>query len=109
MSGCHTLRLHSQLKTVLEKIGDTYQEYCNTYKTHAMATCHGGAGQPLDRDTDMMREEQPVVDTDVEVKQDFHPEDTEQFEDLEHNNSNRLHVITRELDDLCQRIQTEEG
>ena len=37
------------------------------------------------------------------------PEDTDQFENLEHNNSNRLHVITRELDDLHQRTQAEEG
>ena len=32
---CHSLRLHSPLKTVFGKIGDTYQAYCNTYKTHA--------------------------------------------------------------------------
>ena len=38
-----------------------------------------------------------------------HPEDTDQFEDLEHNNPARLHVITRELDDLHKRIQAEEG
>ena len=55
----------------------------------------------------MPREEQPVADTDVEVQQDFHPEDTDQFEDLEHNSPNRLHVITREFDDLCWRFQAE--
>ena len=38
MSACHNLSSHSPLKTVLERIGDTYQAYCNTYKTHAMAT-----------------------------------------------------------------------
>ena len=74
-----------------------------------MTTCHGGSGQPLDRVTNMPREEQPVMDTNVELQQDFHPEDTDQFEDLEHNNPNRLHVITRELDDLHQRIWAEEG
>ena len=73
-----------------------------------MATHHGGSGQPLDRVTNMPREEKLVVNTDVELQQDFHPEDTDQFEDLEHNNLNRLHVITRELDDLYQRIQVEE-
>ena len=40
----------------------------------------------------------------LEVQQDFHPVDTDQFEDLEHNNPDRLHVITRD-----QRIQAEEG
>ena len=52
------LRLHSPPKTVFARIGDTYQAYCNTYKTHAIATHHGSSGQPLDRDTDMTREEQ---------------------------------------------------
>ena len=104
MSAQQNLRWHSLLKTVLGRLGDTYQAYCNTYKTHIMVTHHGGSGQPLDRVTDMLREEQPVMDTDVELQQDFHPEDTDQFENLEHNNPNRLHIITREIDDLHQRI-----
>ena len=109
MSACCNLRSHSPLKTVLGRIGDTFQAYCNTYKTHAMATHHGGLEQPLDRVTIMTREEQPVVDTNIEVPQDFNPEGTDHFEDLEHNNPARLTAITRELDDLCQRIQAEEG
>ena len=59
-----------------------------------MATHHGGLGQPLDRDVNVTREEQPVVDTNVEVLQDFHPDDTDHFEDLEHNNPSRLTAIT---------------
>ena len=108
MSACHNLRSCLPLKTVLGRIGDAYQDYCNTYKTHAMTSHHGGSGQPLDRDTNMTREEQPVVDTNVEVQQGFHTEDTAQFEVLEHNNPARLTAITRESDDLCQRIQAEE-
>ena len=81
MSACCNLRSQSPLKTVLGRIGDTYQAYCNTYKTHAMATHHGGSGQPLDRVTNMTREEQPIEDTDVEVQQDFHPENTNHFEE----------------------------
>ena len=109
MSAGHNPRLHSPLKTVLGRIGDTYKAYCNTYKTHAMATCHGGSGQPLDRVTNMTREEQPVVEINVEVQQDFHLEDSAQFEVLEHDNPVRLTAITRELDDLHQRIQAEKG
>ena len=109
MSAHCKLRLCSPFKTVLGRIGDTYEVYCNTYKTHTMATDHGGSGQPMDRDTDMTTEEQPVVDTNVEVQQDFHPEDIAQFEVIEHNNPTRLISITRELDDLCQRIEAEEG
>ena len=83
--------------------------YYNTYKTHAMATHHGGSGQPLDRDNDMTLEGQPIVDTDVEVQQDFHPKDIAPYEDVEHTNPTRLTVITKELDELHQRIQAEEG
>ena len=74
-----------------------------------MATHHGGLGQPLDRVTDMTREEQLVVDTSIEVLQDFHPEDTNHFEDVEHDNPTQLTAVTRELDHLHKRIQAEEG
>ena len=74
-----------------------------------MATHHGGSGQPLDRVINKIREGQPFVDTDIEVLEDFNPEDTGHFEDIEHNNPTRLTVISRELDDLHQRIQAEEG
>ena len=50
MSVHSNLRSCSPLKPVFNKLGDTYQAYCNTYKTHTMATCNGGPGQPLDRD-----------------------------------------------------------
>ena len=64
---------------------------------------------PLDRDTDMTRETQTTVDTDVEDTQDFHPVETDHSEDLEHNNPAKLTALTRELDDLCQRVQAVEG
>ena len=38
---------------MLGKIGDKYKAYCSLYKTHTMATCHGGAGHPLDRDINL--------------------------------------------------------
>ena len=51
MSACTTtLGCVPLLKQYLTQLGDTHQAYCNTYKTHAMATHHGGAGLPLDRD-----------------------------------------------------------
>ena len=102
MSACHSLRSQSPLKTVFGKIGDTYQAYCNTYKIHTMATHRGGLGQPLDRDIDMTRENQTTADTDIEDTQDFHPVDTDHFEDSELNNPTKLAAIIWELDDLCQ-------
>ena len=101
-SACHSLRLHSLLKTVFGNIADTYQAYCNTPKTHAMAIHHGGSGNPLDRDIDVTRENQTTVDTDVEDTQDFHPVETGHFENLEHNNPMKMTALTRELDDLHQ-------
>ena len=35
-----------------EQDGDSYHTYVNYYKTHAMATCHGGIGKPLEKDSD---------------------------------------------------------
>ena len=102
MSPLCSLRWHSPLKTVFGKIGDTYQAYCNTYKTHAMATCHGGSGNPLDSNIDMTRESQTTADTDVEDTQDFHPLETDHFEDPEYNNPAKLTALTRELDDVHQ-------
>ena len=48
-------------------------------------------------------------DATVDTPQDFHPEDTDDFESIEHVNPTRLAAITRELDDLHQRFQSEEG
>ena len=72
MSAHHSLRSRSPLKTVFGKLGDTYQAYCNTYKTHAMATHHGGLGQPLDTDIDITIEAHKNTHTDIENTQDFY-------------------------------------
>ena len=50
MSAHHNLRMHSPLKKVLNKLGDSYQTYVNTYKTHTMATHHRDTGQPSEID-----------------------------------------------------------
>ena len=109
MSAHCSLRLHSPLKTVFGKLGDTYQAYCNTYKIHAMATHHGGSGQPLDRDVDITREAHKTTDTDIENTQDFHPVETDHFEDLQHNSPMKLTALTRELDDLHHSVQAGKG
>ena len=56
-----------------------------------MATCHGCAGQPLDRDANPARS-----DATIDTLQDFHPEDTDDFKNIEHVNPTRLAAITRE-------------
>ena len=82
MSAHCSLRSCSPLKTVFGKIGDTYQAYCNKYKTHTMATHHGGLGQPLDSNIDVTRGAHEAIDTDIEDMQGFHPVDTDHLGDL---------------------------
>ena len=97
----HSLRSHSPLKSVLNKIGDSYQTYCNTYKTHTMATHHRGAGQPSDRDPNL-----PEQDTDTPSD---HLEDIDNFENVKHENHTTLKALTRNLDDLWHRGENANG
>ena len=66
MSACYSTRSHSPLKTVLGKLGYRYQAYYTTYKMHAMATHHRGAGYPLDRGMDILTEDPEYADIDSE-------------------------------------------
>ena len=102
MSALQNLRSHSQLKTVFNKLGDTYQAYCNTYKIHTMATCHGGARQPLDRDTAQLGQDTGFLN-------DYDHEDIDNFENAEQENHTNLVTLTWDLDDLCHRVQAGEG
>ena len=74
-----------------------------------MATHHGGLGQPLDRDIAITGEVHETTNTDNDSTQDFHPVDTNHFEDLQHNNPIKLTALTKEVDDLCQQVQAWEG
>ena len=101
MSAHHSTRSHSPLKTLLGKIGDWSQAYCTTYKTHAMATHHGGTGCPLDRGLDILTEhtEHADINNDSTHRSDAtvtlgavgHPEDPA------YENQDRLAVLTREI------------
>ena len=66
MSAHHSTRMHSPFKTVLKMMGDKYQAYCTMYKTHAMATYHGGTGCLLDRGIDLNAEDPEPTDIDNE-------------------------------------------
>ena len=105
---CNT-RMCSPFKTVLGKIGDTYQAYCNIYKMHAMATCHRGTGCPLNRNIDLNREDlTPMyIDNDhlpsFKVTVALHkPQEPAYPKDTEFNNDAQLMALTREIGDLHQ-------
>ena len=72
-----------------------------------MATCHRGSGQPLDEVTNMPRKEQPVVDTNVELQEDPHSKDADQFEDLEHDLCHHIHAEEREPTESLHCIESE--
>ena len=90
----------STLKSVLNRLGDSYQAYFNFSQMHAMATHHGGSGQPLKKDISPNGETMP---------EGYHNEDMDNFDNAEHEIPTWLAAITRELDDLWQRFQAEEG
>ena len=69
-----------------------------------MATCHGGTGQPLERnDTPHGK------DTEVNIPHDYHQEHTDDFETIEQENHTTLANLTWELDDLCHKVQAGKG
>ena len=99
MSAHQNLRSCSPLKTVLDKLVDSYHAYYNTYKTHTMATHHGGVGKPLDMDANLNG-----TDASVNIQDNYH-----NFESLEQENVTNLPNLTWELDDIHHRVQASEG
>ena len=67
-----------------------------------MATCHGGTGQPLDRDATLHAK-------DTDIQNDYLHEDMDNFENAEQENDTYLATLTLQLDDLCHRFQAGEG
>ena len=77
MPALHSFRSCSPLKSVFNKIGDSYQTYINSYKTHTMATHHRGMGQPL--------EETPTPhEQGTDIPTNYPHEDMDNFENVEH-------------------------
>ena len=99
-------------KTVLRKIRDKYQAYCTSYKMHAMATHHRGAGCTLDRGIDLNAEEPEPTDIDNESTHTSDatvalggPEAAGHCEDPVYSNHNKLSALMREINDLHQRVE----
>ena len=92
-----SLRAHSPLKKVLNKLGDSYQTYVNTYKTHMMATHHRGTGQASEI------EPHPHAQ-DIDIPNDYE-EDIDDFENVKHENHTWLKKLTNELDYLWHNVK----
>ena len=67
-----------------------------------MDTCHRGAGQPLDRDTTSHEQ-------DTDILSNYHHEDMDNFENVEHDTHTTLKTLTRDLDHLQHRVETAKG
>ena len=97
--------------TMLWRIGDKYQVYGTTYKTHAMATHHRGTGCPLDRDINLNVEDSETtgIANDNESTHDLDatvalggPEAESHPNDLIYSNQDKLMALTRKINDLYQ-------
>ena len=99
---------------MLEKIGDTYHTYCTVYKMHAMATCHGGTGHPIDRDINLYIEDAETTGISNENESISGwdttsalggPEAEGNPNELIHSKQAMLTALTREINDLHQRVE----
>ena len=111
MSAHHSTRMHSPIKTILRKIRDKYQTYCTKYKTHAMATYHGGAGHPITRDINIHVEDVETTGLEHDNESTSHsdptvtlgiPEAEDHSDELIHANQAKLTTLTMEINDLHQ-------
>ena len=73
MSAHHNLSLRSLLKTVLGRLRDPYQAYCIPTKHILWLPAMEDQDNPWIESLTCLEEQQSVVDTDVELQQDFHP------------------------------------
>ena len=95
-------RACSALKTVLGKIRNRVQTYCAVYKTHAMATQHGGAGHPICRDINLHVEDAETTGLEsTHESMALEGSEAEGYPDeLVPSNQAKLTALTREINDL---------
>ena len=101
MSACHSLGMHSLLKKVLNRLGDSYHTHVNMYKNHTMVPHHGGTGQPLEKEPNPQEQ-------DIYVPNDYQ-EDVDDFENIEHENHTQLRELMNEVDHLQNKVEATEN
>ena len=97
MSAHCNYQMHSPLKKVLNKIEDSYQTYVNAYKTHTMATHHGGTGKPLEQDSDPQ-------ENDVTIHNEYQA-NINDFDNIEPDHHARLRDLNNEIDHIWQKVE----
>ena len=101
MSACQKLQTYSPIKTILNKIRDSYHTYVNHCKTHAMGTHYGGIGKPLQNDSDPQ-------DTNADI-QDEYQTDINDLENTEPNHQAGLRDLTGEIEHLWQTVKASDN
>ena len=101
MSAFQNIWTHSPIKKILNKIGDSYHTYINYYKTHTMATHHGGIDKPLEKDSDHQ-------ETNVNI-QDEYQADINDFEKIEPDHQAGLRDLTHEIEQLQQTVEANDN
>ena len=85
---------------------------------HAMVTCHGGTGHPIDRDIDLHIEDTETTGLENDNESISGLDTTIALEGLEaegdpndliQSNQTKLTALTREINDLCQWVEAGEG
>ena len=93
--------IHSLIKKLFYKLGNSYQTYTNFHKTHAMATCYSGIG-----DTSMNNPESHDMDSD---SKDNYQEDINDQEHVEFNPPVKLKHLTRVMEQLRQTVEDKDN
>ena len=97
MSTCCNFKTYSPLKKVLNKIEDPHNTYINPYRTHTMATHHGGTGNPSEKNSEPQ-------EYDVTIHDEYQA-DINDLENVESDHHERLRDLTHEIDHLRKKVE----
>ena len=100
MSAYCSFQTHFLLKKVSNKIEDFNQTYVNSYKTHTMATHHGGTGKSSKKDSEPQ-------ENDVTIHNEYQA-DVNDLENVEPDHHARLRDLTNGIDYLRQNVEANE-
>ena len=118
MSGYHSNtneQMHSPLKTMVGKIGNSYQSCCTVYKMHAMVTHHRGTGHPIGRDlhiedpeaTGIDNKNESISGSDVTVALCRLEAEGNPDEHLPSYQA-KMTTLIQEINELCQQVEARE-
>ena len=82
--------MHSPIKKILNKLGDSYNTYINYHKTLTMATHYGGIAKLFEKDSDPQKNDTTIHD---EYQAEIHD-----FENVEPDHQAGLRDLTHKVE-----------